>query len=58
LRNRIAHHEPIYLRDLRKDYSRACDVVEWISKETHLWVQSFSRVEKTMATQPIMLTSN
>ena len=48
LRNRIAHHEPIFLRNLNVDYQRILDVVGWISAETRSWIEHHSRVPEVM----------
>ncbi len=44
LRNRIAHHEPIFARDLARDYDRIVEVAGWISPATRAWIQHHSRV--------------
>ena len=44
LRNRIAHHEPIFERDLAADYRRILDAEGWISPETAAWIAHHSRV--------------
>lgn len=49
LRNRIAHHEPIFRRDLASDYARILDALGWISPEVAAWVQQQSRVEEVLA---------
>ena len=49
LRNRIAHHEPIFRRDLASDYARILDALGWISPEVAAWVQHQSRVEEVLA---------
>ena len=38
LRNRIAHHEPIFARNLNDDLSRIVSLVELRSKETAAWM--------------------
>ena len=44
LRNRIAHHEPIFMRHLRKDHERILDITGWISPGTRVWIERHSRV--------------
>ena len=52
LRNRIAHHEPIFARHLSQDHQHILDVTGWISPGVRTWIEAHSRV-------PILLeTSN
>ena len=44
LRNRIAHHEPIFARDLSEDHQRILDVTGWISPRVRTWIEGHSRV--------------
>ena len=44
LRNRIAHHEPIFARRLMEDHERILDVTGWIAPETRTWIERHSRV--------------
>lgn len=44
LRNRIAHHEPIFARNLRKDHQSILKVTGWISPGTREWIEHHSRV--------------
>ena len=44
LRNRIAHHEPIFARDLNRDHERILDVVGWISPAMRRWIKHHSQV--------------
>ena len=44
LRNRIAHHEPIFARHLAEDYARILEVTGWISPGTREWINHHSRV--------------
>ena len=50
LRNRIAHHEPIFARDLERDYDRIVEVAEWISPATRTWIEHHSRVPGMLGT--------
>lgn len=52
LRNRIAHHEPIFKRDLRQDFVRIYQLIEWISPQTREWSTPFSRVKETISQYP------
>ena len=45
LRNRIAHHEPIFNRDLADDYRQILEVTGWISPTTSEWLAWHSRVQ-------------
>lgn len=49
LRNSIAHHEPIFMRDLRDDYNTILKILGWISPESRDWVEKFSRVSEVLA---------
>lgn len=44
LRNRIAHHEPIFARNLLEDHQRLLDVTGWISPRVRSWIEGHSRV--------------
>ena len=44
LRNRIAHHEPIFTRELTVDHQLILDVAEWISPGTRAWIAYHSEV--------------
>lgn len=39
LRNRIAHHEPIYTRDLRAELKHVTHVAAWICPDTAQWIE-------------------
>jgi len=55
LRNRIAHHEPIFnrkLRNLEQDYEKILEVVSWMSPQTRKWIEAYSRVLDLLATPP------
>ncbi len=49
LRNRIAHHEPIFSRDLAKDHERILDAIRWMSPETAVWIECHSGVFDLLA---------
>lgn len=40
LRNRIAHHEPIFARDLKQDYNDLLETIGWFCPVTQRWVDS------------------
>lgn len=42
LRNRVAHHEPIFARDLTADHERILDVAGWISPAVRTWIEHHS----------------
>ena len=44
LRNRIAHHEPIFSRDLSQDHQRILDVTGWIAPRVRTWIEGHCRV--------------
>jgi hypothetical protein len=49
LRNRIAHHEPIYRRDLGADHARILRLLGYVSWEYSDWVQARDRVPAVLA---------
>ncbi len=53
LRNRIAHHEPIFRRGLEHDYSDMLMLVGWISGEAAEWMGEFSRVTELLSDRPV-----
>jgi hypothetical protein len=52
LRNRIAHHEPIYARHLAQDYRSLTTVLGWISPEVCQWVEHHSEIDDVLARRP------
>ena len=52
LRNRIAHHEPIFRRNVAHDYVDMLTLVGWISNEASGWVEDLSRVPALQAQRP------
>ena len=44
LRNRIAHHEPIFARNLTADHARILEVMGWISPGIRTWTAHHSRL--------------
>lgn len=48
LRNRIAHHEPIFSRHLEADYQSILTVTGWICPSTRDWIAHHSRVNSVL----------
>ena len=44
LRNRIAHHEPIFDRNLIEDHDRILELIGWMSPGTATWIERHSEV--------------
>jgi hypothetical protein len=57
LRNRIAHHEPIFQRRLVDDYERLHQLLVAMSPTTWAWVHHHSRVSALLSTPPPQLVS-
>lgn len=49
LRNRIAHHEPIFARCLIEDHQRILEVTGWISPSVRTWIDHHNRVSTLLA---------
>ena len=52
LRNRIAHHEPIFNRDLQGEYDKIIRVLSWIDPDVSAWVDHHNIVKETMNQRP------
>ncbi|SLM87383.1 DUF1526 domain-containing protein [Corynebacterium casei] len=52
LRNRIAHHEPVFTRNLRKDLQGMKELIEFRSPETKAWVESLEEVSLLLDRRP------
>ena len=52
LRNRIAHHEPIFSRDLTAEYQTILDVIGWMCTDTRDWVAHHSDVPAVLTGRP------
>ncbi len=52
LRNRIAHHEPIFRRDLHADHASILTVVGWICCDTRRWLEHQSEVLALLSEKP------
>lgn len=48
LRNRIAHHEPIFSGALKDDHERILEVAGWISPNIRAWIRRHSRVPEIL----------
>ena len=52
LRNRVAHHEPVHRRDLRRDFDDLLTVTGWICADTQAWVKACSNVPAVLTARP------
>lgn len=52
LRNRIAHHEPIFPRDLQGDFDRILRCIEWRNSATATWVREIETVQAFLQIRP------
>jgi hypothetical protein len=52
LRNRIAHHEPIYRRDLTHDWHDLLHVSGAICSHVQAWILQSGRVPAVLAARP------
>lgn len=52
LRNRVAHHEAIYNRDLRVDILTIYRLLDWIDEDLRTWAVSLSRFQPILASRP------
>ena len=52
LRNRIAHHEPIFRRHIEADYETLLRVIGWMSPETANWGEHHATVREIFAQRP------
>ena len=52
LRNRIAHHEPIFARNLQNDYASIRELVEYRRAEAANWLGKVERVTGLIAIRP------
>jgi hypothetical protein len=49
LRNRIAHHEPIFQKDTLKDHLEIIEAISWMCAHTSAWAEHHSRVAAIFA---------
>jgi hypothetical protein len=52
LRNRIAHHEPIFSRNLKADYSVLRDMIGWRSSAAVSWLDRIEGVTTLLSSKP------
>ncbi|MCO8163868.1 Abi family protein [Pseudomonas sp. LJDD11] len=52
IRNRIAHHEPIFARNLLADYERMHRLVAWRCPRTAAWLENIEAVRHTVLSRP------
>lgn len=52
LRNRMAHHEPIFTRNLADDLARMLDLIELRSDATAQWVRAMEEVSTILTERP------
>jgi hypothetical protein len=52
LRNRIAHHEPIFKRNIQEEYNRIRNVISWTNSTAASWVDKIETVTRMIATRP------
>ncbi len=52
LRNRIAHHEPIFHQDLKQDIDDILGILSWISPQKRAWVEYYSRLSDVLKMRP------
>jgi hypothetical protein len=58
LRNRIAHHEPIFRRDQAADHCLITDLIGWISADARSWIEENGRVLEVSCQRPAVLEQN
>ncbi|MDO4636016.1 MAG: Abi family protein [Lautropia sp.] len=54
LRNRIAHHEPIFKRNLQDDYDTILRLVGWRCQFTADWMDEHQRVRHILGKSPLL----
>lgn len=52
LRNRIAHHEPIFTRNISADYKKMRMLIEWRDTVAAQWMDDFERVNLLISQKP------
>jgi hypothetical protein len=53
LRNRVAHHEPVWNQPLEELHEQALDIVGWLDTDAGRWVRQRSRVPAVLADRPV-----
>jgi hypothetical protein len=57
LRNRIAHHEPIIMWDLRKHHKKMAELTRWLSPAAAVWCRENDRFERVYPAERILLAN-
>lgn len=57
LRNRIAHHEPIFTRVLNEDYRKIVELVRFRCAVTAIWLEQNQTVEQIITAKPLIKQS-
>lgn len=52
LRNRIGHHEPIFGRNLMRDFSECLGLVRWMNAEKAEWIRPYCDVPRLLREKP------
>ena len=52
LRNRIAHHEPIFKRNIQEEYDRIKEVIGWTNPTAAAWVDKIQQVTQMINVKP------
>lgn len=52
LRNRIAHHEPIFSRNLDEDYNKMLKLISWRDQTTADWTDNIQTVTRQLTQRP------
>lgn len=52
LRNRIAHHEPIWTRNLKYDYELTIQLISWICPTTSAWAAQSNDFQACLSLKP------
>jgi hypothetical protein len=52
LRNRIAHHEPIFRRALEADYASLLEVADWMHPTLRAWIENVSACAELITARP------
>lgn len=52
LRNRIAHHEPIFRRNIQEEYDRIKNIISWTDLTASSWLDKIETATQMIATKP------
>jgi hypothetical protein len=53
-RNRIAHHEPIFTRDMAVEYAQVHDIIHWRSPVAATWMDQTQGVTALIGAKPVV----